>query len=526
MSEILPTMPDTNIRKWIFVGAVCGILFIIVAFFVFMSRGGVKSAAGKNFSPEKQQILIWTVGMNQKVFSDLNAQFNKYVGRSDMKLVVQNFASFQDYIDLIPRMMQSKESPDLVMVPNHGGYRLFEPYLDVIWDTVVDFTDFENRFHQLFVEELVFSETINDDGQKKIIQWLRGIPFGFEPLGLYYNRELVNEAPLLWDNLKDILKAPEEEIYVPEAEDKNLLNVSSPTESVTTKIAFTNMGYGRETGVGPDIITLLTVQKKWEKHNSYTTINSIDSRTIFDYYLSFRREPNNLGQFDTLFAETLTTTDLFVRWKVATLFGYPSTYEDIKIAVQRAQQDWELAPEFLKNLRVATVPQQEIDAKKHTNFAKYMYFAVSKNGANRNLTAPQDDPVLKFAEFLLTTEAQDVFIKYPNYFLPTQQKTLFEKKDIKINPDENFDMTISNWYVPWQKFVLYDMWIPHLFREIVKQSIDEPGTTATDVTSFIASYLTCKIGQLTDPLQYSHGCLCRSGLAPNRNNYWPVCGQE
>lgn len=42
-------------------------------------------------------------------------------------------------------------------------------------------------------------------------------------------------------------------------------------------------------------------------------MNSTDSRAIFDYYLAFRRTPNNLSRFDTQFAQTLTTTDLFVR---------------------------------------------------------------------------------------------------------------------------------------------------------------------------------------------------------------------
>jgi hypothetical protein len=38
MADIpLPQTPETNIRKWIFIGVVFGIFFIVVAFFVFMS---------------------------------------------------------------------------------------------------------------------------------------------------------------------------------------------------------------------------------------------------------------------------------------------------------------------------------------------------------------------------------------------------------------------------------------------------------------------------------------------------------
>lgn len=161
--------------------------------------------------------------------------------------------------------------------------------------------------------------------------------------------------------------------------------------------------------------------------------------------------------------------------------------------MQRARQDNVLVPDFLKNLRIATIPQEEIDPKKHLNFAKYSYFALTKNGANRNRKNPTDDPVLKFVQFLLTPEAQEVFAKHPTYMLPTQNITLMEKKDTKINPDVEFSMTISDWYVPEQSFVLYDMGIPHLYQSIIRRAIDEPGATATSVTTFVSSYISCKI---------------------------------
>jgi len=98
--------------------------------------------------------------MEPKTFVDLKTQFNKYLGRSDMKLNVENFASFDDYVDILPRAMLSKAPPDLIMVPNHGGDRFFEQYIDTLGDSIVDFTDFETRFHKLFFEELVFSQTL------------------------------------------------------------------------------------------------------------------------------------------------------------------------------------------------------------------------------------------------------------------------------------------------------------------------------------------------------------------------------
>jgi ABC-type thiamine transport system substrate-binding protein len=161
--------------------------------------------------------------------------------------------------------------------------------------------------------------------------------------------------------------------------------------------------------------------------------------------------------------------------------------------MQRAGQDNELATDFIKNLRVTTVPQEEIDPKKQLNFAKYMYFAMTKNGAHRDAKKPQNDPVIKFVQFLLTREAQDIFIKYADYQLPTQNATLAEKGNTKINSETDFAMTIDDWYVPQQLFALYDMGIPHLMRSVMKQALDEPGTTSGVTAGFVSAYIDCKV---------------------------------
>lgn len=96
--------------------------------------------------------------MDPKTFTSLNAGFNAYLGRSDMKLDVRNFASFEDYIDILPRIINAGQSPDLILIPNHGGYRFFGQYIDSLGLNMVDFADFETQFHKLFFEELVFSE--------------------------------------------------------------------------------------------------------------------------------------------------------------------------------------------------------------------------------------------------------------------------------------------------------------------------------------------------------------------------------
>jgi len=98
-------------------------------------------------------------------------------------------------------------------------------------------------------------------------------------------------APTFWKNIGDLLS----------------------DDAKKNKISAVSLGYGRATPDSGDILPLLTIQYKGINFNSYKTIDSVESRSIIDRLLEYRREPNNLGQFKDAFDNTLTTTDLFVR---------------------------------------------------------------------------------------------------------------------------------------------------------------------------------------------------------------------
>lgn len=34
---------------------------------------------------------------------------------------------------------------------------------------------------------------------------MKGVPVGFEPMGIYYNRELMPKSPVFWDTMADSL---------------------------------------------------------------------------------------------------------------------------------------------------------------------------------------------------------------------------------------------------------------------------------------------------------------------------------
>jgi len=93
-----------------------------------------------------------------------------------------------------------------------------------------------------------------------------------------------------------------------------------------------------------------------------------------------------------------------------------------------------------------------------------MYFAMMKNGINRNREKPGNDPVIKFMQYLVTAKAQQTFFENYEYYLPSQMALLKSQKDTQIDKKTGeFGMTVGDWYVDTQKFVAYDMGIPHVF---------------------------------------------------------------
>lgn len=171
MAEPLP-LPSPNKRKLVFVAIIATILAAILIVILLLSGVGKKDSA-KGFKPETKEVVIWTVNMSPAIFEELNKGFNNYVDRRDMKLRVRNFGSYEDFLAIFPRAVQAGVSPDVVLVPNHGGHIYLDPYIVSLGENIIDFDDFENRFHALFVDELLFEEKQKVDGQNQIVRGIR-----------------------------------------------------------------------------------------------------------------------------------------------------------------------------------------------------------------------------------------------------------------------------------------------------------------------------------------------------------------
>lgn len=169
MSDLPLDAPAPNKRKILFVGIVALVGVLLVFLLIAFSRAG-RPTNSQGFSPRTKEVVIWTVNMPQSLFVSLSAGFNTYLGRSDIELVTRDFGSYQDYVDILPRAIIQDKSPDILVVPNHGGEKLLDPYMVSLGEDLLDLRTFETDFHPLFVDELIFSEKTKVDGTNKIVR--------------------------------------------------------------------------------------------------------------------------------------------------------------------------------------------------------------------------------------------------------------------------------------------------------------------------------------------------------------------
>lgn len=111
----------------------------------------------------------------------------------------------------------------------------------------------------------------------------------------------------------------------------------------------------------------------------------------------------------------LTTTDLFMRGRIAFLVGYPSLIHDIEKAKKRAGSEAIDAPIFTDR-----IPQISL-GKTTKNIAKYSYLGISKNSKNPLESA-------KLLEYLMTDDAlTSTMENFPDLITPV--RALYTKQE-------------------------------------------------------------------------------------------------
>lgn len=375
---------------------------VLLAIIIGISMLG-SSSGQKNKTKAPKELTVWVVGDETAGFSDIITGFkNRYPDYKNTDVKVTKFGNYTDYEKTLLTVLADGNSPDIFVVNSSDG-GLLESKILAIPSNIINPDDFSKNFHKVFDDLLVENKEKDDSGKDKTISGIKGIPLGYQAMGIFYNWKLVKTIPHTWSEIGKSLEST--------------ADVTGDGETRTTTdeapdFADIMLGLdGKYIPGAPDILSLFLLQNKI---SSYDKFADADANKAITNYFSFsgKTSPNTLAHIQSTMKDlNLTTVDMFVRGKIGMVIGYPSLLREIEYSIKRAGSENVLSS---KNLRTSEIPQASLDPKDAINLGEYNYFALSK-------ASPNVQAGYSFLTYLSSGEAEEKYLQNFPLSLPAQR---------------------------------------------------------------------------------------------------------
>ncbi|MBX9809840.1 extracellular solute-binding protein [Candidatus Gracilibacteria bacterium] len=443
------------------------IIFFIIAGIILVSLiAGIAYISGQTKTEKVQgSIKIWINDGTTESYASLIEGFRQYAPEfKSVEIVFEKQSSDPDrYRTLLLSTLTEGSGPDIFMLRS-GEDILLENKLEPIPSDVLDFSDFDKKYDDLF-QDLVYS-TGSGKGKQT---FLKGVPLGYETLGVFYNKSILREVPKTWNDLENLYK--------------DLPAGKYPS----------NLGLG-PTFV-PNMIDILPLWLQEEKVKDYTQLSN--GGVGFESYMNYGNigvGGQRTGEDETVISkrstfaleksrmieEKLTSLDLFMQGEIGMVIGYPSLILELEKSSKRAG-------ESSSNAVILTDRIPQSSATESINIARYTYFGISKLTTNPTAS-------LKFLEYLMTPEAERLFSEQYPYLIPAQAE--FYDAAGSNSLSETLARTKLNSFIPktGDKISVFQYGIKSRFEKYLKEGIDSVmAPDLNDVLDKISKELSCEI---------------------------------
>jgi hypothetical protein len=250
---------------------------------------------------------------------------------------------------------------------------VIESRIEPIPSDVLDFSDFEKRYDDIFLPLLVSS-----GAEDALTTYLMGVPLGFETLGVLYNKGADSSIFIAGLGL-----GPR---YTPNAAD------------------IIALFYGRD-GTTDAVDLRAGARNGLTSYMSYRDLPIAGADTT-DAYAPIR---TLAGEQTTMETDKTTTLDLFMRGDIGMIYGYPSLITELEKSDKRAGLESKAGV-----ILTEKIPSDSANSG-IKNIAKFNFFALSN-------TTQNPEAGVKFLEYLMTSEAEKVFLQNNSYLLSAQRE--------------------------------------------------------------------------------------------------------
>ncbi len=409
-------------------------------------------------------LKIWITDGTTESYSALIEGFRKYAKEyAKTDIIIEKQTSDADrYRTILLSTLTEWSGPDIFML-HSGEDIILETKIEPIPSEILNFSDFDKRYDDLF--QGLLTATGSWKNKKTTLLW---VPLGYETLGIFYNKSLMREVPKTWNDLENLYHDSATERYP-----SNLgLGPTFTPNMVDILPLWLNEG---GTTSYMDISKAADSLSSYLKYGTLTIGASSGSDTSINI-----RTGSLMSQKAEMILQKSTTLDLFMKGDIAMIIGYPSLVLELEKSSKRTGSD-----SVHSVILTEKIPQAS--SQESMNIGRYTYFGISK--LTKNGTAS-----LKFMEYLMTPEAQRLYMQEYPYMIPAQSEFYQSVTDNSLSDILNRAKLAAFLPVNREKISVFQYWLKSRFERYLREWIDT--TESPDSNAIILKIsreLSCEI---------------------------------
>ncbi len=422
------------------------------------------SGQKKTTTKSPTSLKIWINEWTTDSYKTLIDGFKKYAPEySKTDIIIEKQTSDADrYRTLLLSTLSDGSGPDIMML-HSGEDAILDTKIEPIPGDRIDVVRFDKEYDDIFQWLL----TSTGSGKDKEIK-LKWVPLAYETLGVFYNKALLREVPKTWNDLENLYRSTSPDVFpsnlwLGPTYTPNMIDILPLWLNQADVRTYSDMASSKN-GLS-DYLSYATIDISWGQ--------SSDSESNFASKNTLQSKKSDL------LSKKISTLDMFMRGDIAMIIGYPSLILDLEKSSKRVSSDGKAIV-----LLTERIPQS---SPSRTNIGRYSYFAISK-------LTERGDASVKFLEYLMTTEAERLYMSEYPYLIPAQSEfyTTIESQSLS----DNYIRTRLWAFVPalGEEVTVFDYGLKSRFERYLREWLDQTDTPDIDsTTTQISREIGCEI---------------------------------
>ena len=440
-------------------------LFAVFIIWIVINLNAWKWDQGNN-SQTVADFTIWLYNDESEWMDETLIEFKqKYPAYQNTTFNVESFTNYEDYTYALISAFAQGKWPDIYEINNSEKNSILYQFSEWINPAVINPNDFRKKFQSVFADDLIEVQEIENEGEVEKVEYLRGLPIGFETLGIFYNKA------------KRIIASDFESMWSLNA------TISELKDTFSNGVPLALWNGTTVQNVSDIIIQFFLLENDIKTLEDLTWWKMKSALTSYMLYGDVNEENAYNIRFSDMTSLDTSGLDLFVRSEVFMIMGYPRM-------LQQIEDKW-----FNKGLLAAeSFPFHNLAGGKTS--VNYDYLVKNKDSGKKELSD-------ELFQYLSSDSWADEYLDNYNYYLPALLSLESDKLEDKILDD--YSLVLWDFYNPDHLLQTFDIWVKNIFdREII--NILDSQSNYLDTFAEMQTSIVCKANKYSLLQNLSNSC--------------------